>query len=53
MFVFDLETYNDKEVAEANAAGLYNVNRLRNRCDRDLTPEEIQTERKYVVVLNK
>ena len=27
IFVFDLETYNDQEFAEAYAAGLYDLNR--------------------------
>ena len=31
VFVFDLETYNDQKFAEAYAAGLYDVNRLRDR----------------------
>ena len=53
VFVFDLETYNDQEFAEAYEAGLYDVNRLRDSWDRDLTPEEIQTEGKYVIVFNK
>ena len=35
VFVFDLETHNDEEFAEAYAAGLYDVNRLRDKWDRD------------------
>ena len=31
VFVFDLQTQNDQEFAEAHAAGLYDVNRLRDR----------------------
>ena len=31
VFVFDLETYNNQEFAEAYAAGLYDVNLLRDR----------------------
>ena len=46
VFVFDLETHNDQEFAEAYAAGLYDVNRLREKWDRDLTPDELVTERK-------
>ena len=46
VFVFDLETYNDQEFAEAYAAGLYDVNRLRDKWDRDLTSDELVTERK-------
>ena len=37
VFVFDLETLNDQEFAEAYAAGVYDVKRLRDRWDRDLT----------------
>ena len=47
--VFDLETHNDQKIAEAYAAGLYNVNRLRRRWDRDLTVQEIETEKENVV----
>ena len=39
VFVFDLETHNDQEFAEAYAAGLYDVNRLKDKWDRDLTPD--------------
>ena len=31
VFAFGFETYNDKEFGEAYAAGLYDVNRLRDR----------------------
>ena len=31
VFPFDFESYNDKEFGEAYAAGLYDVNRLRDR----------------------
>ena len=31
VFVFDLETHNDQEFAESYAAGLNDVNRLRDR----------------------
>jgi len=33
VFIFDLETYKYQEVAEAYAAGLYDVNCLRDRWD--------------------
>ena len=35
--VFDLETYNFQDFAEAYAAGFYDVNRFRDRWGRDLT----------------
>ena len=50
MFVFDLEAYNDQEFAEAYPDGLYDVNRLRDKCDRDLTNQEIETGRENVIV---
>ena len=50
MFVFDLETYNDQEFAESYAASLYDVNRLRNKWGRDLTPDEIVTKKNNVIV---
>ena len=50
VFLFDLETHNDQEFAEAYAAGLYDVNRLRDRWHRDLTPDELIIERKHVTV---
>ena len=40
VFVLDLEAHNGQEFAEAYAAGLYNVNRLRDKWDRDLAPDE-------------
>ena len=52
MFLSDLETYNDQEFAEAYAAGLYDVNRLRYRWDRDLTPDENVTEKDSVIVFD-
>ena len=51
VFVFDLKTYNDQEVAEAYAAGLYDVNRLRDKWDRDLTLKEIEIEKKILSFL--
>ena len=53
IFVFDLETYNDQEFAESYAAGLYDVNRLPDRWNRDLTPDEIVIEREHVIVFGK
>ena len=52
VFVFDLETQNDQEFAEAYAAGLYDVNRLSHRWHRDLTPHELVIERKNVTVFD-
>ena len=52
VFVFDLEKHNDQEFAETYAAGLYDVNRLRDKWDRDLTKEELTIERENVIVFN-
>ena len=52
MFVFHLETHNDQEFDEPYAAGLYDVNRLRDQWDRDLTPNEIVIEKKNVTVFD-
>ena len=52
VFVFDLETHSDQEFADAYAAGLYDVNRLRDNWDRDLTPDELVIERKHVTVFD-
>ena len=52
VFVFDLETQNDQEFAETYAAGLYDVNRLRHRWHRDLTPHELVIERKNVTIFD-
>ena len=52
VFVFDLETHNDQEFAEAYAAGLYDVNRLKDKWDRDLTSDELAIERKNVTVFD-
>ena len=52
VFVFDLETHNDREFAEAYAAGLYDVNRLRDRWHRDLTSNEIIIEKENVNVFD-
>ena len=52
VFVFDLETHNDQEFGEAYAAGLYDVNRLRDRWHRDLTSNEIIIERGNVTVFD-
>ena len=53
VFVFDLETYNDQELAETYAAGLFDVNWLRDRWYRDSTPDEIEIETEHVIVFNK
>ena len=53
MFVFGLETYNDQEIAQANAAGLYHVRPVRDKLDRNSGPEEIEIERKCVIVFDK
>ena len=52
VFVFDLETHNDQVFAEAYAAGLYDVNRLHDKWDRDLTPNELIIERNNVTVFD-
>ena len=52
VLVFDLETHNDEELAEAYAAGLYDVNRLHDKWDRDLTPDELVIERKNVTIFD-
>ena len=52
VFVFDLETHNNQAFAETYAAGLYYVNRLRDRWDRDLTPDEILIEEENSVVFD-
>ena len=52
VFVFDLETHNDQEFAEAYAAGLYNENRLRDKRDKDLAPDEIIIEKENVTVFD-
>ena len=52
VFVFDLETHNDQEFAETYAAGLYDVNRLRECWHRDLTGDELVIERKNVTVFD-
>ena len=52
VFVFDLETHNDQEFAEAYAVGLYDVNRLRDRWHRDLTNNELIIERENVNVFD-
>ena len=52
VFVFDLETQNDNEFAETYGVGLYDVNRLRDKWDRDLTNNELVIERKNVTVFD-
>ena len=51
--VFDLETYNDQEIVDAHAVSLHEVNRLRDRWYRDITREEIPTDRNYAILYNK
>ena len=52
VFVFDLETHNDQEFAETYAAGLYDMNRLRDCWYRDLNSDELIIERKNVTVFD-
>ena len=52
VFVFDLGTHNDQEFAEAYAAGLYDVNRLKDCWYRDLNSDEIIIEGKNVNVFD-
>ena len=52
MFVFDLETHNNQEFAEAYAVGLYDVNRLRDKWNRGLTPNEVMIEKENVTVFD-
>ena len=46
------KTHNEQEFAEAYGAGLYNVNRLRDKWDRDLAPDEIIIEEENVTVFD-
>ena len=52
VFVFDLETCNVEKFAEAYASCLYVVNRLQNRWDKDLTLDEIVTEKDNIIVFD-
>ena len=52
VFVFDLETHNDQEFAETYAAGLYDINHLHDKWDRDLTPDDLVIERKNVTIFD-
>ena len=52
VFVFDLETYNDQEFAEAYAVALYEVNRLRDKWDRDPIPDEMVRETENATVFD-
>ena len=45
MFVFELETCKVKKNVEAYAAGLYDVNRVRDKWDGGLTPEEVEIKK--------
>ena len=51
VFVFDSETHNDQEFAEAYAAGLYDVNRLRDKWNTDIAPDERVIEKKKLSFL--
>ena len=52
VFVFVFETHNDQEFAEAFASGLYDVNRLPEKWDRDLTTDELETKRENVALFD-
>ena len=52
VFVFDLETHNDQEFAEAYAVGLCDVNRLKDCWQRDLNTNELIRERKHVTIFD-
>ena len=52
VFVFESETYNVQEFAEAYAAGLYDVNRLQDRWKSDWTPDEVVTQKDDVTVFD-
>ena len=47
VFVFDLETHNDQEFAEAYGVGLYDVNRLKDCWYRDLNSNELMIKKCY------
>ena len=49
-FMFDIETQNNQEFAEADAGGLYDENCWRDKWDIDLTVQEMKTERENVSV---
>ena len=51
-FVFDLETCSGQGLPEANKPGLYDVNCLRDRWNRDLIPVETMTEKDKVIGFN-
>ena len=53
VFVFHLETRNDQKIAEAYGAGFLDINRLRDRWDKDITPAGIQTKKNYSTVFSK
>ena len=50
VFVFDLQAFNVENFAESYAAVLFDVSRLQDRWDRDLTPDEIVTEKDSAIV---
>ena len=47
-----METHNDQEFTEAYAAGLYDVNRSRDKWERDLTPDGLVVERENITVFD-
>ena len=53
VFLFALQTYNDQEFAESNAAGLYDLNCLRVKWDRDLISDEMVIEKENVTVFDE
>ena len=52
LFIFDLENCIDQEFAEACSAGLYDVNRLRGKWDRDITSDELENKSENVTVFD-
>ena len=50
--VFDLETHNDQDFAETYAAGLYDVNRLRDKWDTDITTDEVVIEKANITAFD-
>ena len=54
-FVFDLETCNaeNQQYCKPYAAGVYQLNRLYERFNGDLTDKELQIEREHVDVFDR
>ena len=52
VFIVDLGTCNVKKFAEAYEAVSYDVNLLRDRCDRDISADEINTEKENVTLFD-